>query len=211
MGPISSRGGAGAGGGAASSTGAASGGGAGVGDSFREGVGAANSQLSKLAVGEETLSRFGPGTPKVRSYLKMRSTIVSRAFWVYCGRSRPTFVACIETTGASQAKSTPMERKAIAKSAKTALVRLTPWALIQVTSGFRRYARITAMATGMRIGWRKPTIFATNQMTEQPMVMSRTTKTVVSAAHIILRCQTVGYFVIRSYAELRQFSSASPG
>src|SRR5688500_9381152 len=138
-GPISSRGGGvEMTGGAGSSTGPDSGNGAGVGEGFRDGVGAANNQLSKLAVGEETLSRFGPGTPKVRSYLNMRSTIVSRAFWVYCGRSRPTFVACIETTGASQATSTPMERKAIAKSAKTAFVRLTPCALIQVTSGLRR-------------------------------------------------------------------------
>jgi hypothetical protein len=30
------------------------------------------------------------------------------------------------------------------------------------------------------------------------MVISMTTKKAVSAAHIILRCQTVGYFVIRS-------------
>jgi hypothetical protein len=36
------------------------------------------------------------------------------------------------------------------------------------------------------------------------MVMRRTTKTVVSAAHIILRCQTVGYFVIRSAPRLGQ-------
>src|SRR5688572_12572856 len=140
-GPISSRGaGAAMVGGAVSSTGAVSGNGdvAGPGEGLRDGVGAANNQLSKLAVGEETLSRFGPGTPKVRSYLNMRSTIVSRAFCVYCGRSRPTLVACMETTGASQATSTPMERKVIAKSAKTAFVRLTPCALIQVTSGLRR-------------------------------------------------------------------------
>ena len=38
--------------------------GAGVGDSFREGEGEANNQFNKLAVGDETLSRFVPGEPK---------------------------------------------------------------------------------------------------------------------------------------------------
>jgi hypothetical protein len=34
------------------------------------------------------------------------------------------------------------------------------------------------------------------QITEQTIVINTTMNTAVSAAHIVLRCQTVGYFVI---------------
>ena len=42
----------------------------------------------------------------------------------------------------------------------------------------------------------KPTTFATIQMTEHAVVIRTTMKNAVSAAHIVLRCQGVGYFVI---------------
>src|SRR5207245_3926236 len=49
------------------------------------------------------------------------------------------------------------------------------------------------MATGIRIGWRKLTIFAPAQTTAPRTTTRRSTKQAVSAAHIILLCQGVGY------------------
>jgi hypothetical protein len=43
----------------------------------------------------------------------------------------------------------------------------------------------------------KRTTFATIQISEQAIVISTTMKIAVSVAHIVLRCQGVGYFVIR--------------
>ena len=62
---------------------------------------------------------------------------------------------------------------------------------------------MTAIATGIRIGWIKLTTFATIQMTEHAIVISTTMKTAVSVAHIVLRCQGVGYFVIRGRSGAR--------
>src|SRR6266540_503288 len=54
------------------------------------------------------------------------------------------------------------------------------------------------MATGIRIGWRKLMIFAPAQITAPRTTTRRSTKQAVSAAHIILRCQGVGYsFMLR--------------
>src|SRR5439155_284431 len=54
------------------------------------------------------------------------------------------------------------------------------------------------MATGIRIGWRKLTIFAPAQTTAPRTTTRRSTKQAVSAAHIIFRCQGVGYsFMLR--------------
>src|SRR6266478_2999676 len=49
------------------------------------------------------------------------------------------------------------------------------------------------MATGIRIGWRKLTTLAAAQITAPTMMTRRTTKQAVSAAHMVLRCQGVGY------------------
>src|SRR6266536_558115 len=49
------------------------------------------------------------------------------------------------------------------------------------------------MATGIRIGWRKLMMLAAVQITAPTTTMRRTTKHAVSAAHIVLRCQGVGY------------------
>ena len=97
------------------------------------GVGEARSQFTNPVVGVDVFSRFPPGLPKVRSYRKMRSTTRSRAFRVYCGNSRVTLAACMETTGASQATKTPMERNAIVKSARIAFVLPNPCSVIFVT------------------------------------------------------------------------------
>src|SRR5712671_2910727 len=43
----------------------------------------------------------------------------------------------------------------------------------------------------------KPTTLARIQTTEHPIVIRTTTKIAVSAAHIVLRCHWLGYFVIR--------------
>jgi hypothetical protein len=40
------------------------------------------------------------------------------------------------------------------------------------------------------------TTLDTIQMDEQAIVIRRTMKTALSAAHIVLRCQAVGYFVM---------------
>src|SRR5436190_6495040 len=49
--------------------------GAGVGLDLRDGEGDAKSQLSRLVVGDETLSRLALGPPKAWSYLKIKSTM----------------------------------------------------------------------------------------------------------------------------------------
>src|SRR5438046_4005619 len=49
------------------------------------------------------------------------------------------------------------------------------------------------MATGIRIGWRKLMTLAAAQITAPTMMTRRTTKHAVSAAHMVLRCQGVGY------------------
>src|SRR5437667_12785507 len=49
------------------------------------------------------------------------------------------------------------------------------------------------MATGIRIGWRKLMTLAAAQTTAPTMMTRRTTKHAVSAAHMVLRCQGVGY------------------
>src|SRR5439155_8322643 len=95
--------------------------------------------------------------------------------------------------GTSHAPNPPKAKKPIAKRRATALVRLSVPRDIFVTSGSSRYMRITAMATGIRIGWRKLMIFAPAQITAQRTTTRRSTKQAVSAAHIILRCQGVGY------------------
>jgi hypothetical protein len=51
---------------------------------------------------------------------------------------------------------------------------------------------MAAIATGIRIGWRKLMILAPAQMTAPRMMMRTTTKHAVNAAHIILRCHGVG-------------------
>src|SRR6266516_344342 len=49
------------------------------------------------------------------------------------------------------------------------------------------------MATEIRIGWRKLMTLAAAQITAPTMMTRRTTKHAVSAAHMVLRCQGVGY------------------
>src|SRR5207302_7777134 len=95
--------------------------------------------------------------------------------------------------GDKQAANPPNEKKAIAKTRATAFVRLSVPRDILVTSGSSRYVRITAMATGIRIGWRKLTMLAAVQIAAPTTTMRRTTKQAVSAAHIVLRCHDVGY------------------
>src|SRR6266571_2883415 len=100
--------------------------------------------------------------------------------------------------GTSQAPNPPKAKKPIAKTSATALVRLSVPRDIFVTSGSSRYMRITAMATGIRIGWRKLMIFAPAQITAPRTTTRRSTKQAVSAAHIIFCCQGVGYsFMLR--------------
>src|SRR6478672_4569527 len=41
-----------------------------------------------------------------------------------------------------------------------------------------------------------PTTFATSQITEHAIVMRRTMNNALSAAHIVLRCQIVGYLLM---------------
>jgi hypothetical protein len=50
-----------------------------------------------------------------------------------------------------------------------------------------------AIATGMRIGWRKAITFAPTQTTVLTITMRRRMKTAVRDAHIVFRCQGVGY------------------
>src|SRR6266487_2192742 len=52
------------------------------------------------------------------------------------------------------------------------------------------------MATGIRIGWRKLMTLAAAQITPPTTMTRRTTKQAVSAAHMVLRCQGVGYSFI---------------
>src|SRR3954471_4231828 len=59
---------------------------------------------------------------------------------------------------------------------------------------------MTAMATGMRIGWRNPTTVARSQTRKMAMVINTMMKKAVSAAHIVLRCHGVGDLVIRSFS-----------
>ena len=53
-----------------------------------------------------------------------------------------------------------------------------------------------AMATGIKMGWRKAMRFAATQIAEPAITIRRTTNTLESAAHMILRCQGVGYLFI---------------
>src|SRR6478672_2586472 len=80
-----------------------------------------------------------------------------------------------------------------------ALVRVSVPRDIFVTSGSSRYARIAAIATGIRIGWRKLMTLAPAQITAATMTARTTTKQAVNAAHIILRCQSVGYSFISQH------------
>ena len=52
---------------------------------------------------------------------------------------------------------------------------------------------MAAIATGIRMGWRKLMRFASTQIADPTMTMRRTTKKAESAAHIVLRCHGVGY------------------
>ena len=53
---------------------------------------------------------------------------------------------------------------------------------------------MAAIATGIRIGWRNPIRFAPSQTTVLTIPTRMTTKIAVSEAHIVFRCQGVGYF-----------------
>ena len=48
------------------------------------------------------------------------------------------------------------------------------------------------MATGIRIGCRKAMTLAETQITEAAILMRKTTKKAVRAAHMVFRCQAVG-------------------
>src|ERR1700731_1121106 len=52
---------------------------------------------------------------------------------------------------------------------------------------------MAAIATGIKIGCRKLIIFAPTQTTAPAMTIRKTTKSAVSAAHIVFCCQGVGY------------------
>src|ERR1700736_2583601 len=52
---------------------------------------------------------------------------------------------------------------------------------------------MAAIATGIKIGCRKLIIFAPTQTTAPAMTIRRTTKSAVSAAHIVFCCHGVGY------------------
>jgi len=93
----------------------------------------------------------------------------------------------------SHAANPPSAKNVIANTRATAFVRLSVPRDIFVTSGSSRYVRITAMATGIRIGWRKLMTLAAAQITAPTMTTRRTTKQAVSAAHMVLRCHSVGY------------------
>src|SRR5215475_11121313 len=98
--------------------------------------------------------------------------------------------------GTSHAANPPNAKNAIAKSRAMALVRVSVPRDIFVTSGSSRYARIAAIATGIRIGWRKLMMLAPAQITAATTTTRTTTKQAVNAAHITLRCHGVGYSFI---------------
>src|SRR6266403_3375867 len=52
---------------------------------------------------------------------------------------------------------------------------------------------MAAIATGIRIGWRKLMTLAVTHITDAAVTMRKTIKSAVSAAHIVCRCQRVGY------------------
>src|SRR3954463_7878619 len=66
---------------------------------------------------------------------------------------------------------------------------------------------ITAIATGIRIGWRNAITVTPAQITDPTTITSKTTKIAVSDAHIVLRCQSVGYLIISSETQ----PAACPG
>src|SRR5204863_6941014 len=96
----------------------------------------------------------------------------------------------------SHAVNPPNAKNAIEKSSAMALVRVSAPRDIFVTSGSSKYVRIAAIATGIRIGWRKLIMLAPAQITAATTTTRTTTKQAVSAAHIILRCHGVGYSFI---------------
>src|SRR5262249_52954886 len=105
----------------------------------------------------------------------------------------------------SHAASQPNAKNAIANSNAIALVRVSVPRDIFVTSGSSRYVRMAAIATGIRIGWRKLMILAPAQITLPRITTRTTTKNAVSAAHIILHCQGVGYsFISQPHRSVEQ-------
>jgi len=78
-----------------------------------------------------------------------------------------------------------MARKATAKSSAIAFVRVNRRALRCVTSGSSKYARIAAIAIGIRMGWRNAINLTPSQMTEAMMPTSTTTKKAERAAHMV--------------------------
>src|ERR1043166_1708998 len=111
--------------------------------------------------------------------------------------------------GTSQAIRAAKATAATAKRRSTAFVRLRPPREIFVTSGSSRYARITAIATGIKIGWRKAMRLAATQIAEPAITMSRTTKIADSAAHMIFFCQAVGYLLMLCQAQVPRTNSAA--
>src|SRR5437870_1457918 len=68
------------------------------------------------------------------------------------------------------------------------------------------------MATGIKIGCRNAITFAVNQITDPTITTRNTRKSAVSAVHIVLRCQVVGYFFMRALSFARSAVGAlAPG
>src|SRR6267154_1076881 len=114
----------------------------------------------------------------------------------------------------SHAASPPNAKNVIANSRAIALVRVSGPRDIFVTSGSSKYIRIAAIATGISIGCRKLMILAPAQITEAKIPIRTTTKNAVRAAHIILRCQGVGYsFISQRHQNVERVrgSYISPG
>ena len=95
--------------------------GLGAGLDLRDGEGDANSQLSRLVVGEETLSRLVLVPPKAWSYLKIKSTM-----WVAGCLCRASFIRRSVSRRMAQSFSS---RLAITKEPpqQFTLLRRTPW------------------------------------------------------------------------------------
>ena len=68
---------------------------------------------------------------------------------------------------------------------------------------------MAAIATGIRIGWRKAINLPPIQTTEPMMPMSTTTKSAESAAHMVLRCHGVGYLFVRNSHSLGSAAAAA--
>src|SRR6266446_7991726 len=111
----------------------------------------------------------------------------------------------MDIVGMSHAASPPNAKNAIANSRAIALVRVSGPRDIFVTSGSSKYVRIAAIATGIRIGCRKLMILAPAQITAARIAIRTTTKNAVRAAHIVLRCQGVGYsFISQRHQNVEQ-------